>query len=199
MKTLLASLLILPLIALAAPPGPAQGQPAPDSDQHLDRAEKRMRLARTLGIAEALDLNDAQALQVNETLAKFDQQRLPLLRQLHDSMEILRHAANGDAAAAPQVDQAVQRLFDARTQLQSINREAFQALTKGLTPEKRARLLIFLSRFQHRFGREGAGPGEGHWQGQTGHGSGAGRGHGMGMSSGSSMGDAGCPGCDLPP
>ena len=180
-RTFLATLLsaALPLAALAqgGPPGAPQGT-GPKFDPQ--RMEKRMKLARTLGLAEALDLDTAAALKLGETMGKFDDRRAPLRKQLRESGELLRRAAQGEKVSAAEVDQAIQKALDARAQIQAINREMVGAVTSGLTPEKKARAVIFLAKFQRRFGgRWMMGPGKGMggpgWQ----HG-GPGGGHGMG-------------------
>jgi len=166
-----------PLAALAAPqpPGPPG---APDAEARRERMQKRMRLARTLGLAEALDLNEAEALKLRETLAKVDARREPVVMQAREAMEQVRKAAQGDAAAQKGLDDALKRLRDARGQMQALRDETFQAVTKDLAPDRKARAALFLMRFQKRMGgvgpmREGR---EGHFRGP--HGPGGGRGPG---------------------
>ncbi len=172
MKKLILILAALPFAALAQG-GRGPGAPA-DASARFERMEKRMRLARALGLAEALDLDEAQATKMQGVMAKYDGQRKPLMRQVHEGMQTLRKAASGDAAAQKQVDQAVSQVFDARAQMQKVDREMFQAIGKDLSPEKRARAAVFLARFAGRFGagmgpgmergpggREGMGPGRG--------------------------------------
>lgn len=131
------SLMLLPLAAGAAPPEDGSG---------LERVEKRSRMMRMLSLAEDLELTEAQTLKMAETMRQFDERRRPLLEQVRDSARILRQAARGDAAAQAQVDPAVQRIFDARTQLTTLERELYQTLAKELPPQKRARLAIALAR-----------------------------------------------------
>jgi hypothetical protein len=160
----------------------------------VERMEKRMRLARTLGLAEALDLDAQQALKLGETLAKYDDRRLALHKQMFEAHQVLRKAAQGEKVEPAAVDQAIKSAFDARAQIQAIDKEAFGAVSQGLTPEKRARALLFLARFQSRFGPRHGGPGMGgpgmmNGRGQGGHGMGHGPGMGPGM-----MGPGGGPG-----
>ncbi|HVP68768.1 MAG TPA: hypothetical protein VMT17_16055 [Anaeromyxobacteraceae bacterium] len=175
---------LAPALALAQeapPPPPPGGASAPTG--HLDRGperwermEKRMRLARALGLAEALDLDAAQAAKMNEIMVGFDGKRTALVEQLRKSVRVLRDAAreppkDGKAPPAPSaqaVDQAVAAIFDARAQLLALDKDMFQALAKGLGPEKRARMALFFARFRQRFGMEileraehGPGPGFG--------------------------------------
>ncbi len=177
-KTILMALTALPLAAFAQGPGPGpgtgmgpgqgQGQ-GPGRGRHVmakgegrgdpERMEKRMRLARTLGLAEALDLEPAEALKLGETIGKFDEKRLAAHRQLHEAHQALRKAAQGEKATAAEVDQAIQKGAEARAQLQAIDRDIVAAVTKGLDPEKKARAVLFLERFQGRFGPTGMGSG----------------------------------------
>ena len=197
----------LPLAALAqggaaqAPtPGGTGAAPNGGPRANPERMEKRMRLARTLGLAEALDLDAPQALKLGETIGKFDERRVALRKQIHDALDVLRRAAQGEKVQAADVDQAIQRGLDARAQLQAVDRETVAAVTQGLTPEKKARAVLFLAKFQRRFGAHGPGmhgmgggeggmmgPGRGGMHG--GHGqNGGGAGGGFGTGPGAGMG-----------
>lgn len=166
-KQLLIALAVLPLAAFAQGPGPGPGRGTGPGDgmgpgrgmRHGGRGhgdpekmEKRMRLARTLGLAEALDLEPAQALKLGEAVARFDERRLTLHKQVRDAREVLRRAARGEQVPPAEVDQAIQRALEARTQLQAIDRDVVATVTKDLSPEKKARAVLFLDRFQGRFG-----------------------------------------------
>jgi hypothetical protein len=154
-------LLGFPLAALAQGAGAAQkpgATPAPgagaDSRPSRDpeRMEKRMRLARTLGLAEALDLDAPQALKLGETIARFDDRRLAARTQMREAQAVLRRAAMGEKVQPAEVDQAIQKALDSRAQLQAVDRETVAEVTKGLTPDKKARAVLFLSKFHGRFG-----------------------------------------------
>jgi len=199
----LAVLAALPLAALAAPPpgqpGPGPGRggmgPPADLEERLDRVEKRMRVARAVGLAEALDLDAAEATRLAETLERLDQKRKPAHKQQDEATQVLRQAARGDKEAQAKVDDAVKKVFDARAQLQVLDRETYDAVAKGLSPEKRARAAVFLGRFQQRFGRGmammGTGMMDGPGTGGMGMGPGMGRGMGRGMGPGRGMGGGG--------
>ena len=137
--------------------------------------QKRMKLARTLGLAEALDLDAPAALKLGETIGKFDDRRIAAHKQLRDSRDVLRRAAQGEKVAAAEVDQAIQKALDARAQLQTVDREVVATVTKDLTPEKKARAVLFLSKFQRHF--QGRGPGMGPGMMHGGHGGDMGPGH----------------------
>ena len=178
----------LPLAAV--PQGPsASGQGAGAGQQQgagprmtPERMEKRMRLARTLGLAEALDLDAPQALKLGETISRFDERRVALHKQLRDAHDVLRRAAQGEKATAAEVDQAIQKALEARAQLQAVDRELIGVVTKDLAPDKKARAVLFLAKFQRRFG--------GHGPGMMGPGMG-GPGHGGGMMHGGPHGGHG--------
>ena len=130
------TLTLLPLVAMAQPPEAKDG---------AERAEKQARMMRVLGLAEELELNEAQALKMAETMRQFDEKRRPLLEQVRDSAQVLRRAADGDTSVQSQVDPAVQRVFDARTQLATLDRDMYQTLARDLPPQKKARLAIFMA------------------------------------------------------
>ncbi len=155
-KLALAAVAAVPLAALAAPPADPPGGPkggaAPPAEVQ-ERMVKRMRVARALGLAEALDLDAAEATKLAEALDRLDQKRKPAWKEHDEAMQVLRQAARGDKDAQSKVDDAVKKLFQARSQLAAIDREAYETVAKGLSPEKRARAAIFLGRFQQHFGR----------------------------------------------
>lgn len=121
------------------------------------RREQRAKLARTLGLAEILGLNEGQALKLRDALSNLDARSERAREQLRTSRDTLERAADEDAekkATAAEVDQAIQRMFAARAELEAIDRDTLAALPKDLSPDKRARAAIFLQRFSSRFGPE---------------------------------------------
>lgn len=140
------SVVLLPFLALAAPPDTDKN--ADRDAERQERSERRERLRRVMGLADELDLDTQQALRLDETLRKFDERRKPLMEQVRESALTLMRAADGDASAQGQVDQASQKAFDARAQLAALDREMFQALSKDLPSQKKARLALYLARSQ---------------------------------------------------
>jgi hypothetical protein len=203
MKKLAALALLLPLAALAQMgpgPGPGPREGGPGTDQRIEKMEKRARLARNLGLAEALDLDTAQTAKLADALAKVDERRIALHKQLRDARQLLRRAADGEKVTAAEVDGALAKILDVRAQMNGLDKETLGIVTKDLTPEKKARAALFLGRFeQHMQGGPG-GPGMGRGKGMRdgraggrgmrGHGPGMGRG-GMGMGEGAGS----CPNC----
>jgi hypothetical protein len=160
--------------------GPGRGAgpgAALDNPEMLQRIEKRVRLAATLGLSEALDLDEKGAMKVRDIFAKDIETRAGLMRQVRDNMRIVRDAARGDQAAGNQVDGALTKLRDARAQMQKLDDETFQQITNGLSSEKKAKAALFLGRFHERGRRMAmAGGRGGGWGGQ---GMGPGRERGM--------------------
>jgi Heavy-metal resistance len=174
MKRLTLMLALAPALALAAPQQAAQGRGAAGNQDRTEQVQKRMRLARTLGLAEVLDLDEAGALKLRDVMARYDDRRAPLRKQVRDATRTLRDAAQGDQAAAANVDAALKSLREAHAQLQTLNAELFQQMTQGLPPQKKARAALFLARFREREARmHGHGPGPGGMGGMGGM-----RGHG---------------------
>jgi hypothetical protein len=131
--------------------GPGGGPPA----DLRDRIERRVRLARSLGLAEALDLDEAGTAKLNAAMAPFDARRRAILDGVRADVRTLRQAARrGDPKALAGVDGAVQRLFDARAAIVGVDREMFAALARDLPPEQVARAALFLAQFRQRFGAE---------------------------------------------
>ena len=146
--------LCLPLAALAAPQGPGPGPgPGPRGENWEARQAqmmKRMRVAFTVGYAEALDLSEADALKARDVLTRFDGRRAALHKEMHEQVMVVRKAAEGDAAAGKALDGAIQKLRELRGQMMTMRDEMFQELTKGLSPEKKAKSALFLNRFRAR-------------------------------------------------
>ncbi len=160
----------------AGPPGP-RGQMDPEK---MERMRRRMQLALTLGLAEALQLDDAAALKVRGQIDKFAPRRMAAMTQMRDSVQVLRRSARGEKLAAADVDGAITKLLDARAQMQAVDREVVTVVTKDLPPEKRARAVLFLAQFHKRAMQElrpgGRGRGGPHGPGPGGMGMGPGPG-----------------------
>jgi Spy/CpxP family protein refolding chaperone len=140
------------LLALLAPALVLAQEPPPEA---RGRMERRLRMARSLGLAEALDLDEAGTARLNALMAPFDARRKALLDTVRGDVRTLRQAARrGDPKALAEVEGAVQRVFDARGAVLSIDREMFAALSKGMPPEQVARMALFFAQFRQRFGME---------------------------------------------
>lgn len=172
-SALVLAALLLPALALAqAPPPGSAGEPgAGPGDGRGDgrgegrgegppaevreRVERRLRLARSLGLAEALDLDEAGTARLNAIMAPFDARKRALLGAVREDVRTLRQAArHGDPRTLGAVDGAVQRLFDARAAVLAIDREMFAAVAKDLPPGQVARAALFFAQFRQRFGME---------------------------------------------
>jgi hypothetical protein len=169
----------------------------PGSDEQIDKMEKRARLARNLGLAEALDLDTAQSNKLSDALAKNDEKRIALHKQTRDARQLLRRAAQGEKVTAADVDGALAKLLDVRAQSVALDKELVAIVTKDLSAEKKARAALFLGRFEQRMGPGGPGPGMTPGMGR-GKGMGPGMGGGMGPGGhqhGPGMGPGNCPNC----
>jgi len=145
-KFLVAAVMAVSAVTFAAPPAPAA---AVDGDRAERKAEmqKKMHMLLVVGIADALSLNESEALKMSDKLKAFEEKRRPVREGMGDSLRILKAAADGDATAAAKVDGAVQKLFDGRQQMAAMDKEMFAGLSQGLAPQKRAQLAIFLAKF----------------------------------------------------
>jgi hypothetical protein len=143
------------------PPGPP-GPPGPHdrherferfemplSPEARERMEKHQRLQRVLGLAEELDLSSQEALKIDEVLRKYDERRKPLRDQVSESAKTLEKASDGDQASLGQVDQASQRIFDARAQMAQIDKEMFAELSRGLKPQQKAKMAVYFAKFDN--------------------------------------------------
>ncbi|MGB8932474.1 MAG: hypothetical protein WCC48_14625 [Anaeromyxobacteraceae bacterium] len=196
-RKLAALIAVLPIAAFAQGAGPAPGKGpgagpgpgghdcescrygkggGPGTDEQVEKMEKRARLARNLGLAEALDLDTAQSNKLADALQKTDDKRTALHKQTRDARQLLRRAATGEKVTSAEVDGALAKLLDLRAQAVALDKETLSIVTKDLAPQKKARAALFLGRFQQRMGGGMGSPGMG-----PGKGGGMGPGHGPGM------------------
>jgi hypothetical protein len=207
MKKLALLLALAPLLATAQTPLPPasrpagpmmhheeDGPPGPMDPARREKMQRRMQLALTLGLAEALQLDDASALKVRGQIEKFTPRRMAAGAQMRDSVQVLRRSAKGDKVAAADVDAAITRLLDARAQMQVLDREVVVTITRDLPPEKRARAVLFLAKFHQRMMEELRPGGRGH-RGPGGPGGPGGSGMGSGPH-GAGPGQLGMNGAD---
>jgi hypothetical protein len=166
-KFLVAAVLAVSAVAFAAPPPAAPaGAPAGKWDERGERkAEmaKKIHMLLVVGIADALSLNEAEALRMSERLKGYEEKRRPVREGMGEALRTLKAAADGDATATGQVDAAVQKLFDSRQQMAVLDKEMFAGLSKDLNPQKRAQLAVFLAKFHAESkGWKGGGKGRKH-------------------------------------
>ncbi len=153
-KVLLAAVLAVSAVSFAAAPvAPIQAAPPAKWDERGDHGERKAEMTKKIhmllvvGIADALGLNESDALKLSDKLKGYEEKRRPVREGMGESLRILNAAAEGDASAAAQVDSAVLKLFDGRQQMAALDKEMFTGLSKDLNPQKRAQLAVFLARF----------------------------------------------------
>lgn len=159
MKKLMTAVMMMSAVAFAAPPAAAPAKtPAPKTDDRFgDRGARfaeraaerqhRMHMMAVVMIADALELNEVDAVKLSDKLKGFEERKRPIREQMFESMKTLRAAADGEAGALTQVDAALQRVLDGRSQMAAIDKEMFNSLATGQTPQKKARLALVMARF----------------------------------------------------
>jgi len=167
MKTVLLSALLLSSVALAANPPTAQSKPAPQPQApaswggHEEMEgrgpdfERRMRMMLVVGLADALSLNEGEAIALADKIKAFDEKRRPVREQMKEAMKTLKAASEGDQSALGQVDNATQKVFDGRQQMAALDKEMYLTVSKDMQPQKRAQLAIFLAKFHKEMGGRG--------------------------------------------
>lgn len=154
MKAMMMMCLTLVSLTAAAASPTAPGQGAGDSrgpgKDWVERRAQRAHLAYVLGISEALELSEPEALKLSEKLRAFESKRRPLMEQMGEAMRVLKEAAGGDSAALSQIDASMQRILDGRSQLAALDKELWTTLSTGLSPQKKAKLALVLGKLHHR-------------------------------------------------
>ncbi len=160
MKKLLVGCLLLSGLAFAANPPPKAQPQAPAAwngpGERGEEFQRRQRMMLVVGLADALSLNEGEAIALADKIKAFDEQRTPVRESMRDAMKTLKAAADGDQAALGQVDNATQKFFDGRQQMAAIDKQMFLSISKDMQPQKRAQLAIFLAKF-HAKGPMGMG------------------------------------------
>ncbi|MEW6433139.1 MAG: hypothetical protein AB1730_16670 [Myxococcota bacterium] len=150
MKTLVTMLVLaLSTTAFAAPPGGKPGKWAGDPEklqEKLEERETRTRMLFVLTVAEALELNEAEALKLSEKVKGIEEKRRPVREAMFTAMRQVKAAADGDAAALAQVDANIQKVLDGRAQMAAMDKDMFAYLAKDLTPQKKAKLALVLAK-----------------------------------------------------
>jgi Spy/CpxP family protein refolding chaperone len=146
MRWPLAVIALVPLIAWAEVPG------EPGDDMRV-RVEHRVHLMRLVELSERLGLSDDKAMQINKELEQFDERRRKVGESTREARKIVKRAADGDAAAQKQLDQAVDQLMQARKAQSDIDADQYRTISKELTPEQRAKFVLFIGEFRHRMER----------------------------------------------
>lgn len=167
-KFLVAAVLAVSASSFAAPP-PAAAPPQRGGDRGGMDGERKAEMAKKIhmmlvvGIADALSLNESEALKISDKLKGYEEKRRPVRETMGESLRILKAAAEGDTGATGQVDSAVQKLFDSRQQIAALDKEMFAGLSVGLNAQKKAQLAVFLARFHAEAkGWKGGGKGRHH-------------------------------------
>lgn len=159
MKTVLLAALAVSSLTLAAPPPIAAATPgAPPArwdrgGEMKENLQRKRHMMLVVGLADAMGLNEAEALRLSDRLKVFEDRRRPVREGMGDAMKTLKAAADGDQTAQGQVDTAVQKVLDGRQQMAALDKEMFLGLSKDLTAQRRAQLALFLARFHAEAGK----------------------------------------------
>jgi pantothenate synthetase len=136
--------------------GPAKwGGKDASAPAQADLAARHARLKYVVEIAEALELNEADALKLSEKLKGLEERRQPVRQAMHQAMKAVKAAADGDAAALKDVDANVQQVLDGRAQMAVMDKELFTTLSKDLSPQQRAKLAVVLAKIHGDVAKKG--------------------------------------------
>lgn len=140
MKAVLLAACVMSSLVFAADKAEARAE-------RQEEAGRKARMMAVVGMADALELSEADALKLSDKLRSFEEKRRPIREAMTQAVVSLKNAAEGDAAAQARVDQDVQRVLDGRTQMAALDKELFAALSAGQSPQKKAKLALFMAKF----------------------------------------------------
>jgi len=147
------------MMAVAAPDDgkttPAKWGKDDNAPARIEEAGRRARLKYVVEIAEALELNEVDALKLSEKIKGLEERRQPVRQQMHEAMKAVKAAADGDATALTTVDANIQKVLDGRAQMAVMDKELFATLAKDLSPQKRAKLAVVLAKIHGDVAKKG--------------------------------------------
>ncbi len=108
---------------------------------------RQIRMKQVIGLSEALELSEADALRMAQVIRSFQERRRPLQDQVAEAARIIKRAADGEPDALTRVDVALQQMYGARAQLVELNKEMFSTLSQGLSAQQRAKMAVFFAKF----------------------------------------------------
>lgn len=158
----IASALICLALSLQAVGVSAQPKEAPGRD--------RARMFLVLRIADALKLNEQEALKVSDVVRRSDDHRRELAQQRQGIEDKLREGLAKQPPDTAQLTTLINQCNDIDQKLALVPEESFRELQKTLTVEQQAKLMLFRRELQGEIrramqgrsagaGRRGRGPG----------------------------------------
>src|SRR5262249_30250130 len=143
MRRFLVALLAIPLVTWGAnPPTPAERAAA-----NQKKVQNDLHLLRIIGLADALGLNEAEAMRLDRIMHPFDERKREVRAQINEAAKVIQRATEGDPSALSRVDQAMETVLSGRVLVAEIDKEMIQALSRELTPQQRAKMSVFFAKF----------------------------------------------------
>jgi hypothetical protein len=145
MRSLLIALLAIPAASMGANPAPPE--PAAANQR---RIQNELHLLRIIGLADALGLNEAEALRLDRLMRPYDERKRKVRAQIGEALKVIKLATEGDPAALASIDPALETVLNGRAQVAEIDRDMLLGVSRELTPQQRAKMAVFFARFgQH--------------------------------------------------
>lgn len=157
------------------PPGDGHGPPPPPGggDEHGRELLQQVMVAR---LSQELELNDEQTVLLVRRFLEFKDGSRKLRRERNDLARELRELVKQGEAKSAEIDEKLNALVAADQKVADSKRELYTALSKDLTPVKKAKLYAFMQQFETDLrrmadevrGRRGGGPDGGFGRGRDG-------------------------------
>jgi Spy/CpxP family protein refolding chaperone len=141
---LLLGLSVLPHLALAQAPG----GPHPEGPRGEGPWRERARMFLVLRIADALKLNDADALKVSNVIRQSDEHRQELVKQRQGLEDKLREALAKQPEDTAEITKLISQGNEIDQKLALVPEDSFHELQKILTVDQQARLMLFRRQLQ---------------------------------------------------
>lgn len=154
----------LPLVIVLAAPAVAQDDtpgPPPEGPPPFGQRVERFRFER---LQKELDLTDAQVDELQQEMRGHRETMKQAMTQEREAAQNLRRALANDPVDQDQVRAALERLEAQREATHRLHQQQRRSLGQNLSPEQRAKFMLFNQRFDRRLRelidrRRGGGPG----------------------------------------
>lgn len=139
---------VIALLVWAVPPigaqdaPPARG-PAPEAIERLER----VRMER---MKRALDLTDEEAAAIRSRMKRHRTEMLRAMAEQREAMERLQRALHDEPVDQREVARALEAVERQRGRMRAMHDDHREQIGRDLTPEQRARMMLFNQRFEHR-------------------------------------------------
>lgn len=148
-RTILTIPFLAALLCVAAPATGQQGPP-PDGPHPPPEAIERLEKVRMERMQAALDLTEQEAESIRARMQEHRAQMREAMEEQREAMERLHETLRDEPVDQQEVARALEAVERERERMQALRDRHRDEVGRGLSPEKRAKMMLFNQRFEHR-------------------------------------------------